>query len=187
MAPRTSLTLALSAACALVVAGCSSPSPTDSSAASESATQMTTESVPQSGGPCADPDTFCVGLVVQSGTVDDGGLNEDAFEGVRDAAIATDAVVTYLESTVDDPYAANIEDLAVSGYDVIVTTGVDAPQVTIDAAVAHPDTRFIGINQNMSDGPANATGLLFADDEAGNLARYLTELIVEIHAGIAPG
>lgn len=147
---------------------------------------MTTESVPQTGGPCADPDTFCVGLVVQSGTVDDGGLNEAAFEGVREAAIATDAVVTYLESTVDDPYAANIEDLAVSGYDVIVTTGVDVPQVTIDAAVAHPDTRFIGISQNMSDGPANATGLPFSDDEIGSFTEDLTELIVEIHAGVAP-
>ena len=186
MAPRTSLTLALGAACALLVAGCSSPSPADTSATSESAVQPTSESIPQDGSPCADPNTFCVGLVVESGTVDDGSLNEAAFEGVRDAAIATDAVVTYLESTDEDPYAANIEDLALSGYDVVVTTGVDVPQVTIDAAVAHPDTRFIGISQNMSDGPANATGLLFADDEVASFTEDLTGLIVEIHAGLAP-
>ena len=60
------------------------------------------------------------------------------------------------------------------------------PQVTIDAAVAHPDTRFIGISQNMSDGPANATGLLFADDEVASFTEDLTGLIVEIHAGLAP-
>lgn len=186
MAPRTSLMLALGAACALLVAGCSSPSPADTSATSESAVQPTSESIPQDGSPCADPNTFCVGLVVESGTVDDGSLNEAAFEGVRDAAIATDAVVTYLESTDEDPYAANIEYLALSGYDVVVTTGVDVPQVTIDAAVAHPDTRFIGISQNMADGPANATGLLFADDEAGSFIEDLAGLIVEIHAGAAP-
>ena len=155
----------------LLVTGCTSSTSTEGSSATESAAPGTSS--------CADADEFCVGLVLQSGTVDDGGFNEAAWEGVRDGAIATDGVATYLESTDADSYATNLDDLASRGYDVVVTTGVDVPQVTVTAAEDHPATRFIGISQDMSNGPANATGLLYRDDEAGYLAGYLAGLMTQ--------
>jgi basic membrane protein A and related proteins len=172
--------LALGAACALLVAGCSSAAPTESSPES-GPTESSSESpsATEASEPCADPETFCVGLVLESGFVDDGAFNEAAWEGVRDGAIATDAVVTYLESTDASSYAANLDDLGSSAYDVVVTTGVDRPGLTVDAATAHPQTRYIGISQDMSGGPANAIGLLFADDEAGYLAGYLAGLMTQ--------
>lgn len=178
--------LAFGAAFVLLASGCSAASTTDTSASdassaetSASETPSASESAEADPAPCAGPDTFCVGLVLQSGTVDDGAFNEAAWEGVRDGAIATDAIVTYLESTDADSYAANLDDLASSGYDVVVTTGVDVPEVTVAAAAAHPDTHFIGISQDMSDGPVNATGLVFRDDEAGYLAGYLAGLMTQ--------
>lgn len=173
--------LAWGAACVLLVAACSSSPPTGGSTAETSGTATSTasESAVTDLGPCADADTFCIGLVLESGVVDDGAFNEAAWEGVRDGAIATDGVVTYLESTDAGSYAANLDDLASSGYDVVVTTGVDVPEATVAAAEAHPDTHYIGISQDMANGPANATGLLFRDDEAGYLAGYLAGLMTQ--------
>lgn len=172
--------LAFGAACALLVGGCSSASPTESSSESsppESSSASASASLDSE--PCADPETFCVGLVLEGGVVDDGAFNEAAWEGVRDGAIATDGVATYLESTGADSYAANLNDLGSRGYDVVVASGVGQPEATVNAATAHPQTRFIGISQDMSDGPANAIGLIFRDDEAGYLAGYLAGLMTQ--------
>ena len=180
MAKSSARWLAWGAACALLVVGCSSAPPTESSSESgPTESSSASAALPQDSEPCADPETYCVGLVLESGTVDDGGFNEAAWEGVRDGAIATDAVVTYLESTDADSYAANLDDLGASAYDVVVTTGVDRPDLTVDAATAHPQTRYIGISQDMSGAPANAIGLLFPDDEAGYLAGYLAGLMTQ--------
>lgn len=171
MAKSSARWLALGAACALLVAGCSSASPTESSSETATATDASE--------PCADPETYCVGLVLESGFVDDGAFNEAAWEGVRDGAIATDGVATYLESTDADSYAANLDDLGSRGYDVVVASGVGQPEATVNAATAHPQTRYIGISQDMSGGPTNAIGLLFPDDEAGYLAGYLAGLMTQ--------
>lgn len=163
--------LACAAACALLLAGCSSPTPSESSSASGS-------TAPDASA-CASPDEFCVGLVLEGGVVDDGAFNAAAWEGVREAAEATDGVATYLESADAESYAANLDDLGSRGYDVVVASGVSQPDATITAATAHPQTRYIGISQDMSDGPANATGLVFRDDEAGYLAGYLAGLMTQ--------
>ena len=163
--------LALGAACVLLVAGCSSSPPPEASSASESTSQAS--------NPCANPDTFCIGLVLESGVVDDGAFNEASWEGVQEGAAATGGEAAYFESTDAESYAANLDDLGSRGYDVVVTTGVGFPEATVTAAVAHPATRYVGISQNMSEGPANATGLLFRDDEAGYLAGYLAGLMTE--------
>lgn len=162
--------LAWGAACALLVAGCTS-SPPEASPASGSAAS--------DASACADPDDFCVGLVLEAGVVDDGAFNAAAWEGVREAAAATGGVATYLESTDAASYAAHLNDLGSRGYDVVVASGVGQPEATIDAAAAHPQTRYIGISQDMSGGPANATGLVFRDDEAGYLAGYLAGLMTQ--------
>ncbi len=157
--------LAVGAALALFVTACSSPS-TSGSAAPESAS-------------CADPDTFCIGLALETGVVDDGAFNAAAWEGVQEAAVATGGIAEYLESTDSSSYAANLDDFGARGFDVVVASGVGQPETTIEAAAAHPNTRFIGISQDMTDGPANATGLVFRDDEAGYAAGYLAGLMTK--------
>ena len=86
--------LAFGAACALLVTGCSSASPTESSSeSSPTESSSASASAPQDSEPCADPETFCVGLVLEGGVVDDGAFNAAAWEGVREAAEATDSPV----------------------------------------------------------------------------------------------
>jgi basic membrane protein A len=150
---------AIGVASALVIAGCSSTT-NNSEAAS-----------------CSDSDTFCIGLVLEAGVVNDGAFNEAAWEGVQEAAAATGGVAEYLESTDSDSYSANLAELAARGFDVVVASAVARPDATIAAATKYPATRFIGISQDMSDGPANTTGLIYRDDEAGYAAGYLAGLM----------
>ena len=162
---KTASWLTLVVASALFVAGCSSQSDSAS-------TELDSAS-------CGDPTTFCIGLVLESGVVDDGAFNAAAWQGVQESAAATGGVAEYLESTDKSSYAANLNEFGTLGFDVVVASGVGQPEATVEAAAAHPNTRYIGISQDMTDGPANATGLLFRDDEAGYAAGYLAGLMTK--------
>lgn len=155
---------ALGLAVSLVIAGCSSQSTTSEGESSRS---------------CADPSEFCIGLVLEAGVLDDGAFNAAAWQGVQEAATATGGVAEYAESTDPSSYAANLTGFAERGFDVVVASAVGQPQATIDAAIAHPDSAFVGISQDMTDGPANTTGLVFRDDEAGYAAGYLAGLMTK--------
>ena len=155
---------ALGLAASLFIAGCSSQSTTSEGESSQS---------------CGDPNEFCIGLVLEAGVVDDGAFNAAAWQGVQDAAAATGGVAEYAESTDPSNYAANLAGFAERGFDVVVASAVGQPQATIDAAIAHPETAFVGISQDMTDGPANTTGLVFRDDEAGYAAGYLAGLMTK--------
>lgn len=157
--------LVLGLASALALTGCVSERTTVDPSMRGSAMTAATD--------CLDPDQFCVGLVLEAGVVDDGAFNEAAWQGVQEAAAAAGGVAEYLESTDAMSYASNLAELAEQGFDVVVASAVGQPQATIDAANAHPDTRFIGISQDMTAGPENTTGLIFRDDEAGYAAGYL--------------
>lgn len=171
--------LVLGAACALLVVGCSSSTEDATSTATSTANASSSESISPDTSSCADPDTFCIGLALESGIVDDGAFNAAAWQGVQEAAAAVGGVAEYLESTDASPYASNLDDFGARGFDVVVAPGVGQPETTIEAANAHPNTRYIAISQDMADGPANATGLLFRDDEAGYAAGYLAGLMTK--------
>lgn len=161
--------LAVSGACLLLLAGC----------AGSSSTPAPRGSTAGITGSCEDRETFCIGLALENGVVDDGAFNAAAWAGVQEAATATGGVSEYLETSQGKTYAANLDEFGARGFDVVVTTGVDQPDATIEAASAHPSTRYIGISQDMSDGTANTTGLIFRDDEAGYMAGYLAGLMTK--------
>jgi basic membrane protein A len=147
----------------LVMTGCSSTDSTDVDSAAE----------------CADDGSFCVGLVLEGGSVDDGAFNAAAWAGVQQAAEAAGGIAEYLPSDGPDAYRENLADFAKRGFDVVVTTDVGRPELTIEAAENNPDTHFIAISQDMSSAPTNATGVLFRDDQAGYAAGYLAGLMTQ--------
>jgi len=149
------------AAALLVMTGCSA---TDSAVEDDSSD-------------CAGEDTVCVGLVLEGGSVDDGAFNAAAWAGVQQAAQAAGAVAEYKESSGPDAYRANLDDFAARGFDVVVTTDVGRPELTLEAAEEHPATHFVAISQDMTGANTNANGLLFRDDQAGYAAGYLAGLM----------
>jgi basic membrane protein A len=126
---------------------------------------------------CKQPDVFCVGLVTDVGRRDDHAYNQAAWEGIQQAKASgvTDWVAS-IETVDARDYAENIDVFAQAGYDVIVTVGDAMSDATRAAAIAYPNTYFIGVDQDQStnqDFSPNLSGLVFAEDQIGYLAGAL--------------
>ena len=152
--------LAIAAASMLALAACSS-----------------TEANPEDK--CADADFLCVGLVTDTGKVDDKSFNQSAHEGAKAAAEEAGGFYKYVETLDSKDYAANIKQFTDKKYDVIVTVGFLMAEATVTAANENPDTHFIGVDQFQAETIDNLTGLIFPEDQAGYAAGYLAGLMTE--------
>lgn len=166
---------AAAAAAALVLAACGGGG--GSSSSSESA----------SGGgggegDCPSAEAFCIGLVTDTGKVDDKSFNQSAWEGAKEAAAATGGYAKYIETVDPKDYANNMNQFITAGYDVIVTVGFLMGEASVEAADAAKDqgTTFIGVDQFQADPiQPNLTGLVFSEDKAGYAAGYLAGLMTK--------
>ncbi|MBV6395894.1 MAG: hypothetical protein HFACDABA_01481 [Anaerolineales bacterium] len=124
-----------------------------------------------SANDCARPDLFCVGFVTAFGTIDDHGLNQSAWEGVRQAV--TERFVDradFIETVDARDRAKNIASFAGAGYDLIVTIGYSIGEDTRLAADDWPDTRFLGVDQPQTESRPNLAAITFPEDQGGFLA-----------------
>ncbi len=179
-------------AAALVLAGCSSSSDEATTeataAASESpaseapAGEATTEAAPPlttDDSNCAAPESFCIGLVTDTGKVDDKSFNQSAWEGAQEAANVSGGFAKFIETTDPKDYLNNIAQFTSKAYDVIVTVGFLMGEATIEAAKANPNTSFVGVDQFQGETIPNLTGLVFPEDKAGYAAGYLAGLMTK--------
>ena len=89
-----------------------------------------------------------IGVVTDVGTIDDRNFNQYTWEGALAGAEAVGAAEPqYAISAQSADIGPNIQAFVDQGYDVIVTIGFAAGADTINAALANPDMRFIGIDQ----------------------------------------
>ncbi|HEY7451428.1 MAG TPA: BMP family ABC transporter substrate-binding protein [Candidatus Limnocylindria bacterium] len=147
--------------------------------------------------------SWMIGGVTDVGDLEDKSFNEAGWCGTLagNAAVGGTAEVIVTESTED--YAANIDTLISSGFNIIVTFGFALGDATLDAAIANPDVQFIGLDQfycidadgNRDTTPEgapdcdgngdfatlvpNAQGLVFAEAQPGYLAGVLACSISE--------
>ena len=146
------------------------------------ATGSTAAGAPADDSNCASADVYCVGLVTDTGKVDDKSFNQSAHEGAKAAAEQTNGFYKYIETQDAKDYAANIQQFTNKKYDTIVTVGFLMADATTAAAKANPTTRFIGVDQGY-DAKAvtekNITGLVFPEDQAGYGAGYLAGLMTK--------
>ena len=171
--------VAVPAALALTLAGCGGTSGnTESPAASGSAAP----GAPTDDSNCADEAVFCIGLVTDTGKVDDKSFNQSAHEGALAAAEQTKGFYKYIETQDAKDYAANMAQFTNKKYDAIVTVGFLMTDATLEAAKANPGTRFIGVDQGYDPAAVsgkNVTGLIFPEDQAGYGAGYLAGLMTK--------
>jgi basic membrane protein A len=129
---------------------------------------------------CFREDVFCAGLVTDTLGIDDHGLNQDAWLGLKQSQ--SDKVtnhVAYIESIDTRDYAKNIDYFIEQGYDVIITSGIGLDDETLQASILQPDIVFIGINQPQAEPPKNLIPLTFAEDQIGFLAGALAAQLTE--------
>jgi basic membrane protein A len=185
------------AAAALVLAGCSSDSGGDAAtetaaeetvaeetAAEEMAEEEVVEeeaaaAVTTDDSNCAAPENYCIGLVTDTGKVDDKSFNQAAWEGTQMAAEKVGGFAKYIETTDPKDYANNIGQFAQADYDTIVTVGFLMAEATGVAAAEYPDIDFIGVDQFQGETIPNLTGLVFNEDRAGYAAGYLAGLMTQ--------
>ena len=165
---------AVVAAAALVLAACGS-----SGGGSSSSSGAASSGGGGGQGDCPGADSFCIGLVTDTGKVDDKSFNQSAWEGALQGAQATGGYAKYIETVDPKDYGNNINQFVSAGYDVIVTVGFLMGDATIAAAKANPNIQFIGVDQFQADAIKNLTGLVFNEDKAGYAAGYLAGLMTK--------
>jgi basic membrane protein A len=132
-----------------------------------------------------------VGLVTDTGGVNDQSFNQSAWQGVQKAATDMGFQATFLESQQPADYEMNIDALAAEGYNVIITVGSLMGDATALKAKQYPNLKFAIVDNSYvptqgsqycddtvkdcySDGGlTNVTSLMFAEDQVGFLAGVL--------------
>lgn len=116
-----------------------------------------------------------VGLVTDTGKVDDKSFNQSAWDGVQQAKSELGGDIKFIETVDTKDYAKNIEQFTGDNYNVIVTVGFGLAEATTAAAKKFPNTRFIGVDQFQAPGNElpNLAGIIFDEDKAGFLAGAL--------------
>jgi basic membrane protein A len=130
-------------------------------------------------GDCPGADAFCIGLVTDTGKVDDKSFNQSAWEGALEGAAATGGYAKYIETVDPKDYENNINQFVTANYDVIVTVGFLMGEASVAAAKANPNVKFIGVDQFQAETIPNLTGLVFPEDKAGYAAGYLAGLMTK--------
>lgn len=118
-----------------------------------------------------------VGLVTDTGSVNDKSFNQSSWEGVKRAETELGVETKYVETKDAKDYAANIQQFVDAKYDVIVTVGFNLAADTVAAAKANPGIKFIGVDQFQEAEVPNLAGLIFDEDKAGYLAGALAALL----------
>src|SRR6266542_3367583 len=107
-----------------------------------------------------------VGLVTDTGGVNDQAFNQSAWEGVQKAAQEMGFQAKFIESKQPSDYEMNIDALAAEGYNVIITVGPLMGDATTVKAKQYPDIKFAIIDNAYADGDlTTVTSLMFAEDQ----------------------
>ena len=131
---------------------------------------------------CADAAVFCIGLVTDTGKVDDKSFNQASHEGAKAAAVRRRWLLQVRRDPGRQDYAANMAQFTNKKYDVVVTVGFLMTDATAEAAAGSPDTKFIGVDQFFDPAKVtakNLTGIQYPEDQAGYGAGYLAGLMTK--------
>ncbi|MFI3238210.1 MAG: BMP family ABC transporter substrate-binding protein [Lachnospiraceae bacterium] len=120
-----------------------------------------------------------VGMVTDTGGVNDGSFNQSSWAGLQLAAEELGIEVNYLESQADSDYVANIETFIDEEYDLIISVGFMLASATREAAEANPDQLFAIIDDSSCADLPNVACLMFDVSQCSYLVGYVAGLETE--------
>jgi basic membrane protein A len=151
----------------MLLAACAPAAPTAAPVQPTTAPAATAAALPNGS-------SIKIGLVTDTGGVNDQSFNQLAWQGVQKAATDMGFQAKFIESMQPADYETNIDALAAEGYNVIITVGFLMGDATALKAKQYPDIKFAIIDNSYADGGlANVTSLMFAEDQVGFLAGVL--------------
>ena len=114
-----------------------------------------------------------IGLVTDTGGINDGGFNQSAWQGVLDAEADLGSTGDYLESTSQSDFATHINTFINQGYDLIITVAFTMGNATSTAALANPTQKFTIVDFTYDPTLPNVLSQTFASEQAAFLSGYL--------------
>ena len=127
----------------------------------------------ESGEGASEDKVYKIGMITDTGGVNDESFNQSAWKGLQDlkAEYGDKVEVKYLESKQDADYVPNVETFIDEEYDLIVGVGYKLEQAIKDASTDYPEQKF-AIIDSVVEGE-NVNSLTFED----NASAFLTGLI----------
>ena len=124
------------------------------------------------GGDNGGEETACkvkIGLVTDTGGVDDRSFNQSSWEGLLKYAeeMGQKDCVSYLQSTAEADYVPNLSQYAEDGYDMVIAVGFLFDKALAEVAPMFPDTKFLFID-SFVDSP-NVNSAAFSAEQGGYL------------------
>lgn len=134
-----------------------------------------------SEGSATAADSLKVGMVTNSGTIDDKSFNQGTWEGIKRAGTELGVETNYLKpsGTTEAEYLKEIGNLYDADYKFIITPGYKFETAIFKAQSKYPDAKFVLIDGAPNDGTTttvadNTVSIFFAEHEAGFLAAIAT-------------
>jgi len=180
----------------LILAACTTPAASEAPEESEPAASEPAASEPaeESAAPSEEPptglaacgeeesgDALAIGVVTDVGQLEDKSFNEASWCGAIAGATSVGGTAEVIVTEAPADYAQNIQTFVDREFDVIVTVGFAIGDATLEAALANPETWFIGVDQFIGADPIpeNYMGLLYNEAQAGYLAGIVAANISE--------
>ncbi len=132
-----------------------------------------------------------VGMVTDSGSIDDKSFNQGTWEGIKKATKDLGVKSKYLKpgGTTEADYVKEISNLNDAGFGLIVTPGFKFESAIFVAQDKYPKTKFVLIDGSPNNGVFDATrkekvgpntvSIFFAEHESGFLAGVASALQVK--------
>lgn len=120
-----------------------------------------------------EPAQFSVGMVTDTGGVNDQSFNQSAWEGLQNFKEATGADISFLESTQETDYAPNLDKQVDEGKNLIWGIGFAMSEAILNAADMNPDVNFAIVDNAYEETPSNVTGVMFRAEEPSFIVGYI--------------
>ena len=111
---------------------------------------------------------FSVGMVTDTGGIDDKSFNQSTWEGLNKFKEMTGAEVGYVQSNNEADYVPNLTTTADEDKDLVIATGFLFEDSVKKVSTDKPDTKFLIIDTPITDKP-NVTSASFSAEEASYL------------------
>jgi basic membrane protein A and related proteins len=146
------------------------------------ATSVSSASTARSAAPAAKSATLKIGLVTDTGGLNDRSFNHLAYLGLQQAQKKLGVQVKVLQSKSGSDYIPNLSQLAAQHYDLVIAVGFLMGDSVKTVSKQFPSTKFaiIDVDAVSAGGLKNVQGLTFHEEESGYVAGYLAGLMQKV-------
>lgn len=117
---------------------------------------------------------FYVGMVTDTGGINDQSFNQSAWEGLERLRLNTMANISNIESTTEASIGPNLDIMLDSNNDIIWATGFATSGAVMQAATINPQQLYGIIDYDFgTSAPDNIVSVIFRDHESSFLAGYM--------------